>query len=370
LDPHSSDAAVKLAIAETTVIEETKHFLKENGVDLEAAGDDKRSDTVIFVKNFSYGTTEAELRVLFEAHAMVKRVLMVPAKTFAIVELASAPEAKVAFQKLAYKRLGESVIFLEWAPNRIVKGPSADTSVKRVKAPVTVPVSEKEEPVEIGSSLYIKNLSFSTTSLALSNIFKTFPDFVSAQVQTRVDSKGGQVQSLGYGFAHFRTVPSCERALKAMQSFVLDGHSLVLNYAKRDPESKEEGHRGQLGLGGKSNQTKLLVKNVPFESTRKDLLELFKAYGSVERVRLPKKLDRTARGFAFVDFTTHGQAKQAMESLKHTHYLGRHLVIIWAEESQNVEVLRSKTSDQFDRDQGSLGSKKKRQRLQLDNEDR
>jgi multiple RNA-binding domain-containing protein 1 len=39
----------------------------------------------------------------------------------------------------------------------------------------------------------------------------------------------------------------------------------------------------------KSN--KLLVKNLAFEATEKDIKELFKTYGALKKVRLPKKVN-------------------------------------------------------------------------------
>ena len=36
---------------------------------------------------------------------------------------------------------------------------------------------------------------------------------------------------------------------------------------------------------------KLIVKNLAFETTENELRELFKAYGAVKKVRLPKKVN-------------------------------------------------------------------------------
>ncbi|KAG8422076.1 Multiple RNA-binding domain-containing protein 1 [Metarhizium acridum] len=62
LDPTSADAAIKQAIAETTVIQETKAYFAANGVDLDAFKSQRRGDTTILVKNFPFGTTMEELR--------------------------------------------------------------------------------------------------------------------------------------------------------------------------------------------------------------------------------------------------------------------------------------------------------------------
>ncbi len=63
--------------------------------------------------------------------------------------------------------------------------------------------------------------------------------------------------------------------------------------------------------GTKQKSSKILVRNVPFEATQKELRELFGTFGELKTVRLPKKLSGTGphRGFAFIDFLTKQDAK-------------------------------------------------------------
>ena len=48
-----------------------------------------------------------------------------------------------------------------------------------------------------------------------------------------------------------------------------------------------------------------------------------------------------------MEFLTKQEAKNAMESVKHTHLYGRHLVLEWAEEDANLETIREKTLKHF-----------------------
>jgi multiple RNA-binding domain-containing protein 1 len=58
---------------------------------------------------------------------------------------------------------------------------------------------------------------------------------------------------------------------------------------------------------------------------------------------VPKKFDARTRGFAFLEFVTRHEAENAYNALKHTHLLGRHLVLEWAaEEEHDLEALRRK----------------------------
>ena len=64
-----------------------------------------------------------------------------------------------------------------------------------------------------------------------------------------------------------------------------------------------------------------------------------------------------------MEFTTHGEASRAMEALKHTHLLGRHLVLQWAKEDEGVDVskLRERVGNDWRRgavDSTRLGKRK------------
>ena len=66
LNADSGDnAAVKLALAETHIIQETKTYLESQGVLLSSFSSRARSDTTILVKNIPYGTTVDQMRVTF-----------------------------------------------------------------------------------------------------------------------------------------------------------------------------------------------------------------------------------------------------------------------------------------------------------------
>ena len=88
-----------------------------------------------------------------------------------------------------------------------------------------------------------------------------------------------------------------------------------------------------------------------------------RTFGVVKTVRIPRKFDGQHRGFGFVDFTTPHEAKKALSSLASTHLYGRHLVLEWAKEDENVDEIREKTAQHYS---SSLRSKPKRQRIEMD----
>ncbi|GAO15462.1 uncharacterized protein UV8b_02202 [Ustilaginoidea virens] len=341
LDPTSADSAIKQAIAETTVIQETKAYFAANGVDLEAFKSQKRGDTTILVKNFPYGTTMEELRKLFEEHGQVLNVLMPPTGTIAIVQFAQANDAKLAFAKLAYRRIKDSVLFLEKGPKDLFKGDAAEQAsrmVDRQAAGVSkFSVSEllssgdKAEEVET-TSLFIRNLNFATTTTRLAEAFQSLDGFVSARVKTKMDpKKAGQTLSMGFGFAEFRTKAQAQAAIKAMDGYVLDGHTLGVKASHKGHDAAEERRREDRAKKAAAQRTKIVIKNLPFQVTKKDVRSLLGTYGQLRSVRVPKKADMTARGFAFADFVTAREAENALHALKDTHLLGRRLVLDFAE---------------------------------------
>ncbi|KIO29699.1 hypothetical protein M407DRAFT_226510 [Tulasnella calospora MUT 4182] len=393
----TTNPAVKLALAETHVIQETKRYLEENGICLDVFQSKghsypRRSNAVILVKNIPYGTSTSDLQSLFGTHGEVKKLLIPPAGTMAVVEFEHPDEAKRAFKGVAYKRMKNSIVYLEWAPEGVFKedgerkgkGKVVDSGVMPVKIAEQETSSQREVEGNggdgikgeeaPGTTLFVKNLNFSTTSDDLTSIFKSLPGFTFARINTKLDPKsadGTGRLSMGYGFVGFTSSEEAKKALKTMQGFVLDGHALLVNFAKRGAGGLDEGaSRGQGDrlLLGEMKSAKIIVRNVPFEASKKDLKELFGAHGTLKSIRVPKKFDSRSRGFAFLEFVSRREAEQAMETLKHTHLLGRHLVLEWAKANDLIDVdeLREKVKKSYVEEGKVLGGRKRKFRMEGD----
>jgi multiple RNA-binding domain-containing protein 1 len=385
LDPESPNAAVKLALAETHVIQETKTYLESHGVVLSAFSGRGHSETIILVKNIPYGTTVEQLREMFGVHGELQRILVPPAGTLAVIEFVHTDEARTAFRTLAYRRLGNSVIYLEKGPLGMFHSMSAASEVANGATPIGIedPYAGDDDNMNVagGKTLYVKNVAFATSSERFADSFRHLPDFAFARLQTKPDPKrpGAQL-SMGFGFVGFRTTEAARKALKGMHGSALDGHTLSVKFAGRGAEEQEEKKGGK----EKAKTTKMLVKNIPFEATRKDIQELFgcvlsasalrvralgtatkhglppSAHGQLKSVRLPKRFDRRSRGFAFLEFVTRHEAENAYNALKHTHLLGRHLVLEWAEEGEvDIDELRRKAGVGYGDGSDMPGKKRK-----------
>ncbi|KAI8645694.1 hypothetical protein BD408DRAFT_411386 [Parasitella parasitica] len=374
LNADADNMAVRLALAETQIVNETKEFFEKHGIVLDNFGRKERSETIILVKNIPYGTSEDDMRELFGKYGELGRVLVPPAKTIAVVEFLEPSEARNAFRSLAYRRYKDSLIYLEKAPSNLFK----DKFVRDSKA-----VTEKEEAADAKPSsatdllqtsddtsnsddiatLFVKNLNFSTTADALRNSFKGISGYRSSRINVKPDAKNpGKTLSMGFGFIEFDNKSNAEKALKAMQGFNLDGHSLELKLSHRKADTKSK-------KGKTPETTKLVVRNVPFEATDKDLRELFGAYGQLKSLRMPKKFNGGHRGFAFLDFLTKQEAKNVYDNMGNIHLYGRHLVLEWAQEEDNVDSLREKTGKHYSKEESIGGRVNKRQKVDLDGDD-
>ncbi|KAF5871759.1 putative multiple rna-binding domain-containing protein 1 protein [Botrytis fragariae] len=366
LDPTSADAGVKQAIAETSVIQETKSYFANNGVDLDAFKKRERGDTAILVKNFTYGMTLEELRKMFEEFGQVIRVLMPPTGTIAIVEFAQPTHARAAFASLAYRRMKDTVLFLEKAPKDLFTGPPPAQPVATINRNAdnaadpklsTSDLLERDSGVENvdTTTLFVRNLNFSTTSQRLTEIFKPLDGFLSARVNTKTDpKKPGQVLSMGFGFIEFRTKSQAQAAIKAMDGYTLDNHKLLVKASHKGADAAEEKRKEDRAKKLAGKRTKLIVKNLPFEASKSDIRKLFGTYGQLRSVRMPKKFDHSTRGFAFADFITAREAENALEALKDTHLLGRRLVIDFASEEtvdaeEEIEKMQKKVGSQVNK---------------------
>ena len=212
---------------------------------------------------------------------------------------------------------------------------------------------------------------------------------------------------MGYGFVEFGAPSDAREALRKMNGTRLHDHVLQLQLSSRRAATPAAGAKAKVkpaqhgggaaagggggadGAGGGGGATsdgaatsagaataggaakrkpseKLIVRNLPFQANAKEVRELFSAFGQLKTVRLPKKFDGTHRGFAFVEFSSKGEAGKAMESLHSTHLYGRHLVLEYAEEERSVEGLREKLRAQMAQageaadDEARRASKKRR----------
>ncbi|KAL3797922.1 hypothetical protein ACHAWO_001403 [Cyclotella atomus] len=401
----SGNAAVRLALGETHIISENIAFFESHGVDISAlegsnvgkvnSDKSKRSTTMILVKNLPYDTSVEDLNKVFHAIGgdAPQRILLPPSKTAALVEYGHATDARRAFRRLAYKKFKHVPLYLEWAPmmNEAQKveqtkdttkpgtagGETVDTAATKKDL-----IDEQEHTADAGNtqSIYVKNLNFSTTEEQLNAAFtkagfhpravKIPTKAAPIKKQSSAESNEAKQLSMGFGFVEFASQEEAKKALKAMHGNLVDGHALEVKLSSKNLTETAP------VMNKSSKNTKIMVRNVPFEATRSELLKLFGSFGQLKKVRLPKKFDGTHRGFAFCEFLTSKEAQNAMTTLSRTHLYGRHLVLEWAAEEENgdgkFDVSKVREKAKRDATRAGLGesgkgkTKQKKQHLKFD----
>ena len=364
-------AAVRMALGETHIVKETRDFLVDNGISLDAFSQPnaERSKTVILAKNLPVGATSSGLRDLFEQYAKLGRVVLAPAGVTAVIECLEPAEARNAFTKLAYRKYHHAPLYLEWAPvGTFKKELSVPVVVKsnydsnEVSSSEKLPEKASDTNLSSGFTLFVKNLNFETTDESLREHFEKCGDLLLCMISKKKTHKSNSLLSMGYGFVTYKNPTEGKHALRTLQHSMLDGFKLELKISERKQHLKVQSRKKQETKEQKTS--KILVRNIPFQANTAEITSLFKSFGQLKTVRLPKKLTATLgqtgdhRGFAFVDFVTKEDAKNAFNALCHsTHLYGRRLVLEWANtEDNSVEDLRRKTSSQFH----NLKAKKKR----------
>lgn len=84
-----------MAQSETIIVNQTKDWMKSNGIDLDMLEKQsrttcKRSKTTLLVKNIPYSTKEKDLLEIFSRYGSIKRSLISPFNTIAIIEFENA----------------------------------------------------------------------------------------------------------------------------------------------------------------------------------------------------------------------------------------------------------------------------------------
>jgi len=361
----SESLAVRMALGETQLVAETREFLISNGVRLDVFGqvNAKRSNEVILVKNLPHGTKPIELRNIFGKFGDLEKILLPPSGITAIIHFSHPTEARSAFKGLAFSKFKHVPLYLEWAPSDIFEYKHETEKPKSEEE--THEEKEKEEDEDntdenSGKVIFVKNLNFGTTEESIKNMFEKCGKVASVTIARKKDpKKPGSLLSMGYGFVEFKRKGSADEAIKTLQHKMLDDHQLELKKSHRKELSSDTSRKR--AIVKKQRTSKILVRNVPFEATRKEIKQLFGAFGELKTVRLPQKLAGSGshRGFAFVDYLSKQDAKRAFKSLcQSTHLYGRRLVLEWAEDDDTVESIRQKTALHFSDEPAKKKSKR------------
>jgi multiple RNA-binding domain-containing protein 1 len=374
-------AAVRAAIAEAFLTSEVKAVLGDEGIDLDALNGvahsalKARSNVTILVKNLSPKVDLGQLSKMFLKFGTLDATAIPTSGAFALYRFLHAQDARVAFQRLAYKPFCGQPLFLEWAPMGSIKDnedddatpaqPAAGPSGAAADAPADGAASLAAKTQQL--TLFVTNLPFQISEVQWTTYLqdacpRLTTNFAKLITRLTLQSDKGRcfincadTSAFTYLMTKIngRTYEGRTLSCVASKSAAVDaaGPSMGSSSSGK-PSTEDDDFKSGTAVGGRSatlhgvgggsvppgcNPLKLIVKNLPFEATEKDLRELFSAFTEIKAVRVPKKVnnfgahrDNNHRGFGFVEFLTEQEAASALKALASTHLYGRHLVLQYA----------------------------------------
>jgi multiple RNA-binding domain-containing protein 1 len=309
-----------------------------------------------------------------------------PSKTVALIDFVEPSDARKAFTNLAYRRYHHVPLYLEWAPLNTIsqqkkkqKSTTSTSTTDTHRHPTDSTQQLKHQKDRHGggsdvgdgvgggsdvaddsadySTLYLKNLNFQTTESDLQKHLENRLGINGSEIRTisipKKQSKSGQfLLSMGYGFIEFKTIQGAMKMLPRINGSRLDEHvieakpsekrlsipqqSLVKPTQQHQLHQHGGGAEKNSGTSNPNETNKLIIRNVAFQATKEELKTLFSAFGTIKTLRIPRKIGGNHRGFAFIDFNTKQEATRAMNSLSRTHLYGRHLVIEYAKNDDEI----------------------------------
>ncbi|XP_036970840.1 nucleolin isoform X2 [Acanthopagrus latus] len=164
-------------------------------------------------------------------------------------------------------------------------------------------------------TLFVKNLPFSATVDDLKEVFED-------AVEVRLPP-GQNGSNRGIAYIEFKTEAEAEKMLEEAQGADVQGRSIMVDYVG---DKSQKG--GRVAATAAACKT-LVVNNLAFSATEEVLQSTFEKAVSI---RIPQR-DGRPKGFAFVEFESTDDAKDALENLNNTDIEGRSIRLEYSQNS-------------------------------------
>uniref|UniRef100_V9KMS2 Polyadenylate-binding protein n=3 Tax=Callorhinchus milii TaxID=7868 RepID=V9KMS2_CALMI len=152
-------------------------------------------------------------------------------------------------------------------------------------------------------NIFIKNLDESIDHKALYDTFSAFGNILSCKVVC--DEHG----SKGYGFVHFETREAAHRAIETMNGMLLNDRKVFVGHFKSHREREAETGTRVL------EYTNVYIKNFGDDMDNGRLRDIFNLFGKTQSVRVMTDERGRSRGFGFVNFEKHEDARMAVAEM-------------------------------------------------------
>ncbi|KFM09620.1 Nucleolin, partial [Aptenodytes forsteri] len=210
-------------------------------------------------------------------------------KRFGYVDFSSAEDLDKALQLNGKKLMGLEI------------------KLEKAKSKETMKENKKERDAR---TLFVKNLPYRLTEDEMRDVFEN------AQEIRIVMNKEGN--SKGMAYVEFKTEAEANKALEEKQGTEIDGRAMVIDFTG---EKSHQEHQKVFSVGGGERESKtLIVNNLSYAASEETLQELFKKASSI---KMPQTNQGRPKGYAFVEFPTAEDAKEALNSCNNTEIEGR-----------------------------------------------
>ncbi|NXT76141.1 NUCL protein, partial [Zapornia atra] len=207
-------------------------------------------------------------------------------KRFGYVDFSSAEDLDKALQLNGKKLMGLEI------------------KLEKAKSRETMKENKKERDAR---TLFVKNLPYRLTEEEMREVFEN-----ALEIRVVMNKDGN---SKGMAYIEFKTEADANKALEEKQGTEIDGRAMVIDFTG---EKSHQDH--QKGGGGEKESKTLIVNNLSYAASEETLQELFKKASSI---KMPQTNQGRPKGYAFVEFPTAEDAKEALNSCNNTEIEGR-----------------------------------------------
>ncbi|NXE60902.1 NUCL protein, partial [Calcarius ornatus] len=217
-------------------------------------------------------------------------------KRFGYVDFSSAEDLDKALQMNGKKLMGLEV------------------KLEKAKSKEAMKEDKKERDAR---TLFLKNLPYRITE---DDIREVFENAVEVRI---VMNKDGS--SKGMAYIEFKTEAEANKALEEKQGTEIEGRAVVIDFTGE--KSQQEHQKGE--------SKTLIVNNLSYAATEETLQEVFKKASSI---KVPQNNQGRPKGYAFVDFATTEDAREALNSYNNTEIEGRTIRLEFSAQKGNTNA--------------------------------
>ena len=122
----------------------------------------------------------------------------------------------------------------------------------------------------------------------------------------------------GIAYIEFKTEADAEETLEEKQGTEIDGRSISLYYTGEKDQSQD--HRGGKNSTWSGEWKALVLSNLSYSATEETLKQVFE---KATHIKVPQNQNGKSKGYAFIEFASFEDAKEALNSCNKREIEGR-----------------------------------------------